>query len=156
REAVAFYASRAAEKLRRSRLAATVVVVFVSSGRFREEPCYSNSCLLGLNVATDFTPELIAHALRGVGRVYSPGVRYKKAGVMLLGLVPASPAQGGMFDRLDRERGRRLMSAVDGVNERMGAETLRFAATGTARGWKMLRGRRSPRYTTCWDELLEL
>ncbi len=156
REAVAFHASRAAEKLRRSRLAASVVVVFVSSARSGAGPHYSNSSLLGLSAATDFTPELIAHASRGVGRIYRPGVRYKKAGVMLLGLVPASPAQGVMFDTIDRERGRRLMRAVDSVNERMGAETLRFAAAGTERGWEMLRERRSPRYTTNWDELLRL
>jgi DNA polymerase V len=156
REAVAFYASRAAEKIRRAGLAATAVVVFASTDRFREESYYSNSATLGLAVPSDFTPELIAHALRGVERIYRAGLRYKKAGVMLLGLVPARPAQAGMFDGLDRERARRLMSAVDDVNERMGAGTLRFAATGTAREWKMLRERRSPRYTTCWDELPEL
>lgn len=155
REAVACYASRAAEKLRRSRLTANVVVVFVSTDRFREESYYSNSASHVLAVPTDFTPELIAHALGGVGRIYRAGLRYKKAGVMLLGLVPARPAQAAMFDRLDRARAARLMRAVDAVNERMGAGTLRFAATGLARDWKMLRERRSPRYTTCWDELPE-
>jgi DNA polymerase V len=39
---------------------------------------------------------------------------------------------------------------------RMGAETLRFAASGFKREWEMLRGRCSPRYTTNWDELLLL
>jgi DNA polymerase V len=133
REAIAYHTSRAAEKLRRAHLAATVIVVFVSTDRFREESHYRNSTTLNLNVATDFTPELIRHARRGVERIYRAGFRYKKAGVMLLALVPASPAQSGMFDAVDRARAGRLMRAVDDVNRRMGAETLRFAASGIAR-----------------------
>jgi DNA polymerase V len=75
---------------------------------------------------------------------------------MLLDLVPAAPAQAGMFDEADRARAARVMRAVDGVNARMGAETLRFASAGYARRWKMLREHCSPRYTTRWEELLKL
>jgi DNA polymerase V len=156
REAVASYASRAAEKIRRGGLAAGVLVVFVSTSRFGDEPRYSNSAALPLPVPSNFTPELIRHARRGVERIYREGFRYKKAGVMLLDLVPAAPSQGAMFDDVDRERGGRLMCAVDAVNARMGAETLRFAATGFGRGWKMQREHCSPSYTTRWDELLKV
>ena len=156
REAVATYASRAAEKIRRERLAAGALAVFVSTGRFGGAPQYINNAVIALPVATNYTPELIAGARRGVERIYREGFRYKKAGVMLLDLVPAAPAQGAMFDGVERGRAERLMRAVDSVNARMGAETLRFAASGFAREWEMLRGRRSPRYTTCWDELLKV
>jgi DNA polymerase V len=54
---------------------------------------------------------------------------------------------------VDRVRAERLMRAVDAVNARMGAETLRFASSGYGRGWKMRRERCSPCYTTRWDEL---
>jgi DNA polymerase V len=155
-EAVAAYASRAAEKIRRERLAAGALAVFVSTGRSGGGPQYSNSAVIALPVATNYTPELIGSARRGVERIYRAGFRYKKAGVMLLGLVPESPAQGGMFDRVDRERAGRLMSAVDEINARMGRDTVRFAGSGLRRGWRMLSGHRSPRYTTRWDELLLL
>lgn len=156
REAIACYVSRAAEKLRRDKLAATVLVVFASTSRHGEEPHYDNSVTLTLPAATNFTPELIGHARRGAERIYREGFRFKKAGVMLFGLVDAPTAQRGLFDAVDRERMDRVMCAVDGINGRMGAETLRFAATGFKRGWRMLCERRSPRYTTSWDELPRL
>ncbi|MFL6229139.1 MAG: Y-family DNA polymerase [Pyrinomonadaceae bacterium] len=152
-EAVAFHVSRAAEKLRRDCLTASVLVVFISTGRCGEEP-YHNSAVLSLGTATSFTPELIRAARGGVARIYRAGLRYKKAGVMLLGLARASAAQGGLFDRVDRARADRLMRTLDEVNARMGAETLRYAAAGLRRDWRMLCERRSPSYTTNWDELL--
>ena len=45
------------------------------------------------------------------------------------------------------------MSAMDAVNREFGGGTLRTAAPGTAFRWKTRAERRSPRYTTCWDEL---
>ncbi|MDT7604052.1 MAG: polymerase [Acidobacteriota bacterium] len=152
-EAVAFHVSRAAEKLRRDSLAAAVLVVFVSTGRYSDER-YDNSAVLSLGVATNFTPELIRHARRGVERIYREGLRYKKAGVMLFGLSRANAAQGGLFDTVDRARAARLMQTLDRINARMGAETLRYAAAGLKREWRMLCERRSPCYTTSWDELL--
>ncbi|HEX8160945.1 MAG TPA: Y-family DNA polymerase [Pyrinomonadaceae bacterium] len=152
-EAVAYYASRAAEKIRRGGLAAGALVVFLSTSRHGGEPRYSNSAALPLAVPSSYTPELIGCARRGVERIYREGFRYKKAGVMLIDLAPSAPAQGSMLDAVDRVRAERLMRAVDAVNARMGAETLRFASSGYGRGWKMRRERCSPCYTTRWDEL---
>jgi DNA polymerase V len=48
------------------------------------------------------------------------------------------------------------MRAVDAVNARMGAETLRFAASGLGRGWRMRRERCPPCYTTRREELFKV
>lgn len=45
------------------------------------------------------------------------------------------------------------MAALDMVNARFGRDTLRFAACGTDQDWRMKQALRSPRYTTCWQEL---
>ena len=156
REAVSYHASRAGARLRRSRLAAGVLVVYITTGRFRAEGWYDNSVALALPAPTDYTPELIGHARRGVEMIYRAGCRFKKAGVMLLGLVPAAPAQPVMFDATDRARARRLMQTLDHVNRRMGHRALRYAATGLRHDWRMLCAHRSPRRTTRWDELLLL
>jgi DNA polymerase V len=71
--------------------------------------------------------------------------------------VDARPAQGGLFDGRDRKRAGRVMSAVDEINARMGEGTVRFgAADGRGRAWRTRCESRSPRYTTCWRELLTL
>ena len=152
-EAVSSYVSRAAEKLRGEGLAATVLTVFVMTNAFTEEPQYRNSVTCSLPVGTDTTSELIRAALRGLRHIYRDGYRYKKAGVMVTALVPASQAQPDLFDQQDRPKSKHLMAALDAVNERWGAGSLQYAASGLTKAWKMQSHRRSPAYTTNWHEL---
>jgi DNA polymerase V len=155
REAVAAYMSRAAEKLRRARVAAGMLTVFLMTNRFKEdEPQYHNELRLPLPVATNDTAELLRYALRGIEQIFQEGYRYKKAGVMLTGLVPAHRIQTHLFDTKDRERSARLMAVIDHINTQMGSGTLQYAAAGLKPRWTMRSARRSPRYTTKWDELV--
>ena len=154
REAVATYTTRAAEKLRRTQRAAGVVTVFLMTNRFTDEPPYANSVIVPLPVATQDTAELIRYALRGTAQLFREGYRYKKAGVILTALVPAQQVQTHLFDRHDRERSQRLMTAIDAINTQWGTETVRSAALGVQPRWRMRCGHRSPRYTTQWDELV--
>lgn len=153
KQAVSTYVSRAGEKLRRETLAATVLRVFVVTNRFKDIPQYTNSVSITLPVATDDTAELIDYALRGTETVYRSGYQFKKAGVMLLGLVPLTLVQANLFDTRDRDRYRRLMQTIDQINRQMGARTIQFAATGLQKRWAMRRAHRSPKYTTTWSDL---
>ena len=109
-----------------------------------------------LPVATQDTAELIRYALRGVEQIFREGYRYNKAGVILTALVPAHQIQAHLFDQHDRERSRRLMTAIDTINREWGSGTIRYAAVGLRPGWLMRCARRSPRYTTRWNELVEV
>lgn len=153
REAVATFIARAAEKLRGEQLAVSVLTVFLTTNTFKDEPQYSNAATIKLPVATDSTSDLLRYALPGMERIFREGYRYKKAGVMLTALVPASQVQGHLFDRPDLERSGRLMRALDRLNDRMGAGTLRYAAEGLTKHWKARFERRSPAYTTSWRDL---
>jgi DNA polymerase V len=152
-EAISVYTSRVAEKLRRERLAATVLTVCLTTNEFKEGPQYSNALTLKLPIVTDSTAELIKSALQGIRAIYRDGYRYKKAGVLLTGLVPVSQTQADLFDYQDRGKPKRLMSALDAVNDRWGAGILHYASSGLTREWKTHFHRRSPAYTTQWDEL---
>ena len=152
-EAVSVYTSRVAEKLRRGRLAATVLTVCLTTNEFKEGPQYSNALTLHLPVVTDSTSELIGCALQGIRTIYRDGYLYKKAGVILTGLVPANQTQADLFDVQDRGKSRRLMSALDAVNDRWGTGTLQYASSGITKAWKTQFHRRSQAYTTDWDEL---
>lgn len=155
-EAAAFFVSKAAERLRREKMAARVLVVFMMTNRFEPETFHESSAVVNLPVPTDLTPELIGYAREAVCRAFGEGQSYRKAGVMLLDLVSARPAQGGLFDARDRERAGRVMQTVDRINALMGPGTLRFARAGSGGAWQPRAERRSPRYTTCWRELLTL
>lgn len=152
-EAVSVYVSRAAEKLRREGLAATHLTIFLTTNPFKAGPHYSNALTRKLSVATDSTSELIRLVLHSLQRIYREGYEYKKAGVLLTGLVQANQIQADLFDPHDRVRSKQLMAVLDRINDRWGTGTVRYAATGLHRAWTTQFHRRSPAYTTNWDEL---
>jgi DNA polymerase V len=156
-EAVASYAARAAEKMRRQNLAVGRLMVFVQTNPFRTQDAqYAREQTVRLPVATADTGKIVRAARLGLNAIWRDGFQYKKAGVMLLDLAPASSIQGGLFDRPDSPRAQARMRALDHLNHRFGRDTVTYAAAGIARPWKMQRGSLSPRYSTCWDELLSV
>ena len=156
-EALANYAARACEKLRKQNSRAQAVYVFVQTNNFRETDAqYSNGITCALTVPTSDTRTIIEAARFGLDRIYKPGYRYKKTGIMLLDLIPVSLEQKHLFADSDQCSSDRLMATVDRINEDLGPDTLFFGAEGINREWKMRCGSRSPRYTTQWDELLRV
>jgi DNA polymerase V len=158
REAVAFYAARAAVKLRRQGSVAGSITLFISTNRFREnDPQYSKAVTWRLPEATSYTPRLIECAFKMLDSIYRPGFRYKKAGIMLYEIIPAADAQINLFCSFhDSEKTSRLMDTVDRLNSSMGRETLYFAAQGVSREWGMRRGMLSRCYTTKWKDIPEV
>lgn len=153
-EAVASYATRAAEKLRRQGLVAGNVGVFLKTNPFREEqPQYENSISISVTL-TDDTRLIAQTALRGLRSIYRSGFAYQKAGVLLTDLVPAGQRQADLFeDPGDLRKSQALMEAIDRINSRMGRGTVRLCAEGTDLRWAMRAENRTPRYTTRLDEL---
>lgn len=160
KEAIATYTSRAAEKLRRQQSAATAVSVFIVAREQDHQADFNRGATISsfttLAAPTSITNELIKPAVQMIDRLYETGTYYKKAGVMLSGLVPDSSIQANMFLPETTNNGRVLMDMVDNVNFSMRDDVLKFAASGTTRNWKMRQELRSPRYTSRWDELFEV
>jgi DNA polymerase V len=154
REAVASYAIRAAERLRTQHSACAQVGVYIETARFRDSAQrYDASTAVPLTVASDDSRRISAAALFGLERIWRPGYRYKKAGVWLGGLQPAAVPQADLFPGYERPRSARLMAAMDRINRTYGMNTATFAGAGIRQPWRMQSARRSPRYTTAWDEL---
>ena len=84
------------------------------------------------------------------------GKLYKKAGVMLSGIIQDTSVQGDFFIPREQNNNRMLMSMMDNINFSMRNDILKFATSGTQRNWKMRQEFRSPRYTSRWDELCEV
>jgi DNA polymerase V len=160
KEAIATYTSRAAEKLRRQQSAAKVISIFIVSKEQDHAIDFHHGPMIGthtvLPAATSITNELIKPAVQLVEQLYESGMAYKKAGVMLSGLVPDASIQANLFLPESKNCGRLLMNMIDNVNFSMRDDVLKFAASGTSRDWKMRQELRSNRYTSRWDELFEI
>ena len=156
-EALANYAARACEKLRQQNSRAQAVYVFVQTNGFHKtDKQYNNALTYTLTIPTSDTRLIIEAAKFCLNRIYKHGYRYKKTGIMLLDLIPATLEQKHLFVDFDHRPGDHLMALVDRINQEHGPDTLFFGAQGVAREWKMRCGSRSPRYTTQWDELLRV
>jgi DNA polymerase V len=153
-EAVATFAARGAEKLRRHGLAAGALHVWLDTDRFRSgDPQAHRALTVPLATPSDDSAELIAVAAGVLRRIWLDGYRWRKVGVLLLKLAKAETRQAGLFDRIDRPKSAALMGVLDDVHRRHGRDCLRFAAEGLRKDWQTRRENLSPRYTTRWDEL---
>jgi DNA polymerase V len=164
KEALAFYATRACEKLRAQHSLARTITVFLSTNIFREtEPQYQQSVTIKLPHATAYTPEIVNTAHRAVEHIYQPGYAYHKAGITLSKLVSDEWVQGELFAEPPDLRQEAAMTVVDSINKHFGRDTIHVAATGQHKrpadqpppSWQMKQEHVSPCYTTRWNELAQ-
>ena len=121
------YAARCAEKLRMQKTVATILGVFLHTNPFREDlPQYYNFLETRLITPSNSTITIVKTANALLEQLYRPGYRYKKAGVIVMGIAPDSPIQQDLFDT-DAEmiaKMRRLDTVVDRINKVNGTETI--------------------------------
>jgi DNA polymerase V len=147
-EAVSTHAVRCAEKLRKQNSCAAVLNVFLETNSFRRDlPQYNNAATLRLPVATSSSLELVHHACTGLRAIFKAGYSYKKAGVIVSGIVPASSVQGNLFAEPSPKHVA-LMRSMDDLNRRYGRDVLRVASQGYDAKWKLRQENVSPHYTT--------
>lgn len=155
-EAASTYVARAAEKLRGQHSLCGSVHVFVRTNPFRPaDRQYSAGITVPLTHPSCDTRELTGAALFGLERIYKAGYPYKKVGVMLLDISPGATSQASLFDPAGEvsKQSAAVMAVLDGMNSRFGAGTMQLASAGTQQHWTARAESRSPRFTTCWDEL---
>ena len=163
-QALSTFAVRAAARLRREGLVASGLAVHIRTARpgqaAANERLYDQTIQCSLPVPTADSQQFINAALNGLERIFAPGFAYAKAGVMLYGLERADAMQGSLLalaagnDACGDGRRQRLMRSLDDINGRFGRDTVIFGAQGMGHApWHMRQEHRSPRMTTCWDEI---
>lgn len=157
-EAVASFATACAAKLRRNGQVAQQILVFIHTNPFRSELAeYSRNRVVTFPVPSNNTMELVKYALIALRDIFREGYYYKKAGVVVSGLIPAGEVQQNFLDFVDRPKQESLMNALDQITMRFGKKACVPAITGQGkREWHMNQQRLSPCYTTRWDHLMEV
>ena len=154
-ESVASFAAQAAAKLRRNGLLAAggniYAQIFASGGGGNFV-----ARTVTFPTPTDATNEMLRAFRPEVAALFTPGLRYRKTGVVFFGLEkPGAPRQTDLFDTTAPTERSRLYKAVDALNARYGKGMVFSAAEGVGlRTWHMKRTKLSKRSTTRWDELM--
>lgn len=151
--ALSTFTSMACEKLRRQKSVASQMQVFISTNRHRPDaPQSYKSRLVNFDVPTDSTLEMVSEATSALKAILANGFGYKKAGVILSGISPASSVQTALFDSIDRPKHSKLMKTIDTINAHHGRSTIGVAwqGAGNVSDSKHL----SPSYTTDWNDIM--
>lgn len=161
REALRHHTARAGEKLRRQGSVTSAVMVFVRTNPFRSDlPQYRHRVVVSLSRPSDDTRDLVAATMQGLGNLWRNGYHYHKAGVMLLDLSPKAHRQLSLTEtpqiEADARRSERLMATMDQLNRELGKGTVQLGLPRQNNAWTLRSEHRTPRYTTCWRELIRV
>ncbi len=157
-EAVAYYASRCAEKLRKDHSAAQLLTVILHTNPFRKElKQYNKKLTIQLPYPTNSTFVIAKYAQFILRQLFVPGFQYKKSGVILSGIVPNRNLEQNLFHNGKESKHQKAMKTLDAINKKMGKDAVRTSARGfDDKEWQLKQESLSPKYTTRWDELLNI
>ena len=167
---IANYATRCAEKLRNQDTVASIVGVFVSSNPFREDLIqywkYDETRLI---TPTNASTLIVKAAAEVLDKIFIQGVKYKRAGVIVMGIAPSSPLQQDLFDinAEQIEKMKRLDKVIDRINRCYGSETIVIGAQQyTQKDGKKVKANvfanaikhdfKSKNPTTRWSDIIKL
>ena len=156
-QALSSHCARACEKARSQNLVAQRLAIFIRGNPYRQDlKQYSNSMECYLINPSDDTRVITAMAKLCLEKIFKAGIQYKKVGVMLGDLIHKSQIQLDLFEQANDEllaKKDQLMTVFDAINHRYGKRLIKLAAEGYSRPWATLCERRSPCYTTSWNDL---
>lgn len=156
-ESVANFTASCARKIRIQRSCAGMLQVFIYTNRFREDlPQYYNSRIITLPTPTSDVTELIHYARLALKNIYKEGYQYKKAGVIVMDIVPRNCVQQNLFDERDRMKHEQVLEVLDKVHKKYGTRVLKVAAQGTGKKWALKSEYLSKQYTTNPDDFIEI
>ena len=156
-EAIAAYVAKASEKMRYQHSVAGYIQVFIETNPFKNTPFYRNTASIDITPPTAYTPHLVDVAKELLDKIYKEGYSYKSCGVMLSNFAHESMVQKDLFKPVYAgSKKHRLMTTVDSYNRSTNGGQLFFASEGLGKPWYMKQSHKSRRFTTRWDELLEI
>ena len=164
------YAAHCAQKVRAQKSVCSMVTVFLQTNHFREDlPQHDAGLTVTLLTPASSTNEIVKAALRAFRACYKVGFQYKRAGVIVSGIIKSTSIQQNLFDELtpeQRQKFNKLSEVMDTINRRMGNDTMILGVqqfpkdekTGEQLNFRDLirHEHRSKCYTTDINELIEV
>ncbi len=154
KERISTFATNCAEKLRRQESLCNMLIILLSSDRHKKNfEQHKTSIHVALPYPTDSSLVISKYAVKAVTSIFKKGIKYKRAGVVVSGLVPNNNHQLQLFEHQNPKH-ISLMHTIDKLNLKLGDYKIKLANQDLQRTWKMRQEHLSPRYTTHIDELL--
>jgi DNA polymerase V len=156
KERVSTFAMTCSEKLRKQKSNCNSIMVFIHTNGYRDDlNQYSKNIVIDLPFATNSGIDIVKFANIGLKTIFKQGYQYKKAGVIVMNLVPENPYQMTLFSEFNPKH-KLLFQTVDNINNAIGQKKIKLACQDMQRTWKMNQEKLSPRYTTNLNEIINI
>lgn len=154
KERISTFATSCAEKLRKQGSSCYIIYVILSSDRHKKDlEQHRASKVVSLPYPTDSNLIISNEAVKAVTHIFKKGIKYKRAGVIVMGLVPTNNHQLQMFEH-ENPKHKPLMRAIDGLNSKYANYKVKLGNQDLKRTWKMRQERLSRRYTTNINDII--
>ena len=151
------YATRASEKIRSDQLQAKRITVFIRSNKFNQknQPYYGDKTYSFISPTNDLF-EIVRLAVEALSSIYKPGIKYKKAGVLLSDLSSEGVYNRDLFfqrSEKDLLKKMKVNRVFDRLNSRYGSGTICIAKENYEKFYLTRRKNLSPAYTSNFYDL---
>ena len=158
RERVATFASVCAEKLRKQKSCCQTIIVMlvIDKHKYESQKYYFNKAVT-LPFATNSTLTISTIAIAMLKELHkgNEGIKFKKAGVIVTELIDEDKKQLQLFEE-ENPKHLAIMKAMDHLNAKIGDRKVKLGTQNLSLTWNMNQNHLSPRYTTRFNEILEI
>ena len=152
-DAIAYHVGQVAADMRADGMAASTLQVLAKPSRHSDWVLYPGTAVVTLDVPTNDTRLLLTYARELLDIFFDDAVPYKKAGVIVSGLVPTEHIQPTLFAGDTKVTPDPMMAVMDGLNARFGTHTVTVGGQRQAAAWQPKTDWLSPQYTTKWSDI---
>jgi DNA polymerase V len=158
RERVATFASVCAEKLRKQKSCCQTIIVMlvIDKHKYESQKYYFNKAVT-LPFATNSTLTISTIAIEMLKELHkgNEGIKFKKAGVIVTELIDEDKKQLQLFEE-ENPKHLAIMKAMDYLNAKIGDRKVKLGTQNLSLTWNMNQNHLSPRFTTRFNEILEI
>lgn len=158
RERVATFSAVCAEKLRKQKSCCqTIIVMLVIDKHKYESQKYHFNKAVTLPYATNSTLTISNVAISMLKDLHkgNEGIKFKKAGVIVTELIDEDKKQLQLFEE-ENPKHLAIMKAMDFLNTKIGDRKVKLGTQNLGLTWNMNQNHLSPRFTTRFNEILEI
>lgn len=158
RERVATFSAICAEKLRKQKSCCQTIIVMlvIDKHKYQSQKYYFNKAVT-LPYSTNSTLTISNVAISMLKDLYkgNEGIKFKKAGVIVTELIDEDKKQLQLFEE-ENPKHLAIMKAMDFLNAKIGDRKVKLGTQNLNLTWNMKQNHLSPRFTTRFNEILEI
>ncbi|MBF0265384.1 MAG: Y-family DNA polymerase [Gammaproteobacteria bacterium] len=159
-QALSNYIMIASKKLRKQGSYTSAMQIYLSTNPFQQNTRQYHNCInIDFAMPCNDSFKLIRIGKSALKKIYKRDYQYHKVGVLLYDLSDNKQIDLFSIDYLpgkEKIRKEKLMRVIDKINQNMGTDTVFSGAQGIKKHWLEKRNYLSQRYTTNWNELLQV